>query len=988
MSTNLKAKATRATIRSLTRMAWICTVLLGSASPALAQAIGGRVTDSSGAVLPGVTVESSSPALIERTREVLTDGQGRYLLTELRPGVYQVTFRLAGFSQVVRQGIELTSGFTATINAEMSVGAVEESVTVSGTSPVVDVQSVQTTAVTTRDIMDTIPTARNVEAFGRLIPGSGTVTGGGNAYTPDVGGSTAMQQLPLAFRGNSNTIQMVDGFRTSIATSTQFSGDYFNSGMIQEVSYTTSGDGADATGGGMKVNVVPKDGGNTFTGSAYGVYTYSGWAWQNVDQRLRDRGLTNAADILEIWDFNPTYGGPIKRDKLWFQATYRNWGVDKTVPGSFSEIDGQPGHDGGHINSAVLRLTWQINQKNKLAAMYTRPPKYRSNWGIAGSISPEATAVRTDPMIYHGTIKWTATPTNKVLLQAGFGSYNQQYTEWYQEAQVTERGQVLRAFPITGAKFDPYFANIDLTTGHQVGSYSGGFTRNYTQLSNYVASMSYVTGSHSMKVGLDVADIRGRQSQQRRGDMQIRWRNGVPDSAVLYASPRYAIEDLIDFGAYVQDQWTFSRFTVNGGVRYETYNGSVPEQWNPAGTWVGARFTQPVQDIPKWRDVSPRGGISWDMRGNGSTALKFSIGRYAAVPMTSLTSANNPMRTIVYQATARWLGDTNGNRIPDPNELGPVDNQYFGTDRPSTTYDLDVIEGFGKRPYNWDYAVTLQQELRPGLGVEASVYRRAYFGQTLTDNRAIGPANFDQFQIVVPADSRLPDGGGQTLTGLYVIQDAARSLSDSYTTFADELGDYQEWYKGADFTVNWRGRNGRRLAGGLDWGQAYIDSCFVVDSPQLLDCRRPVDPSSGAVRGGLSLKLLGTLPLYGWQISSTIQSSRGPEILANWTTRDGDGTLKFVNSSRANLGATPNVVIPIIRPGTAYDDRYFQLDLRGSRSIKLGGFADRLKVNVDLYNVLNGNMVIRRNNNFGTSWGVPTNVLEGRLFELGAQLDF
>jgi hypothetical protein len=962
--------------------------LLALASPVAAQAIGGRVTDSSGAVLPGVTVETSSPALIERSRQVVTDGQGRYLLTELRPGVYQVTFSLSGFAQVVRTGIELTSGFTATVNVELSVGAVEESVTVSGTSPVVDVQSVQTTAVTTREVIDAIPTGRNVEAFGRLIPGSGSVTGGGNAYTPDVGGSTAMQQIPLAFRGNSNTIQMVDGFRTSIATSTQFSGDYFNSGMIQEVAYTTSGDSAEATGGGMKVNIVPKDGGNAFSGSAYGVFTYSGWAWQNVDDELRARGLTNAADILKIWDFNPTYGGPIKRNTLWFQATYRNWGVDKTVPGSFSEITGEPGHDGGHINSGVLRLTWQVNQKNKIAAMYTRPPKYRSNWGIAGSISPEATAVRTDPMIYHGFVKWTATPTSKLLLQAGFGDYNQQYTEWYQEAQVTASGLVLRSFPITGARYDPYFSNIDLITGHQVGSYSGGFTRSYTQLANYVASAAYVTGSHSIKIGLDVADIQGRQSQVRRGDMQIRWRNGAPDSAILYASPRYAIENLLDVGAYAQDQWTFSRFTVNGGIRYETYNGSVPEQWNPAGSWVAARLTQPVNNIPKWKDLSPRGGVSWDVRGNGSAAVKFSIGRYAAVPMTSLTSANNPMRTIVYSATARWLGDTNANRIPDKNELGALDNQYFGTDRPSTTYDPDVLEGFGKRPYNWDVALTLQHELRSGLGVEASVYRRNYFNQVLTDNRAIGPLDFDEYEVVVPSESRLPDGGGQRISGLYVIKDASRPLSDSYTTFADKLGDYREWYNGADFTVNWRGPNGSRLAGGVDWGQAYIDSCFVVDSPQLLDCRRPVDPSSGAVRGGVSLKLLGSMPLSGWQISSTVQSSRGPEILANWTTRDGDGTLRFTSTNRANLGATPNVVIPIIRPGTAYDDRYFQLDLRGSRFLRLGSLVDRLKVNVDLYNVLNGNMVIRRNNNFGASWGTPVNILEGRLFELGAQIDF
>lgn len=954
-----------------------------------AQSIAGQVTDTTGGVLPGVTVEASSPALIERARVAVSDGQGRYLVTELRPGIYSVTFSLPGFRTVVREGIELTAGFTATVSIQMSVGAVEETVTVSGDSPVVDVQSVRTQAVMTRDVIDAVPTGRTVEAMGILIPGTGNLVGGGNAYGVGVGGSGSMQQSPLVYRGNSRTVQQVDGFRMSIGTNTSYSGDYFNNGMIQEVQYVTSGDAAESPGGGLRINMVPKDGGNTFAGSVFGGFTYGAWAQQNLDQRLRDRGLETSADIHRIWDVNPSFGGPLKRDRLWFQLTYRNWGVQKTVPGSFSEITGEPALDRGHINSTVLRLTWQINEKNKFATQYTRPPKWRDSWGLSAAVSPEAAAIRDDPMIYNATNKWTATVSNRVLVEAGLGLYTQQYTTWYRPDQVTSPGQTVRYFPVTNTPFDPYFPNTDLTTGFQRGSYSGGHVLNLNHNRDWVASASYVTGSHSLKVGLEVLDVQNRQSSEYRGDMTIRWRNGRPDSVFLRATPLYAVEEVVDLGLYAQDVWTFRRITVNGGIRFERFTGYVPEQWSPPGTWVGARLTPEVKDAPKWTDVSPRVGLSWDMFGDARTALKFNVGRYIDPTMTSFTSGLNPMRKIVGSTTVRWLGDTNGNLIPDPNELGPVGNRNFGTVVQDVAFDPETVEGSGSREYHWDYGVTLQHELLSGLALNGSVYYRKYYNLLATDNLAIGPANFDEFTVVSPSNSRLPEGGGQTITGLYAITDAARPLSNNYRTFAESFGDHSVTYRGADFSVNWRARNGGLLGGGVDYGQQYINQCYVIDSPgQLRFCDRKEDPSGGAIRGGLQVKLLGALPLPGgWQFSGTFQSVRGPEIQATWTTRDANGTLRFVNGTRANLGATPTVSIDLIEPGTQFDDRFNQLDLRGTRVFNLGGNT-RVKVMLDLYNALNGNAVLRRTDTYGPVWGRPINVQEGRLFQLSGQLDF
>jgi Carboxypeptidase regulatory-like domain len=300
-------------------------------------AIAGQVTDTSGAIVPGVTVEATSPALIEGTRTTTTDDQGRYQITGLRPGAYKVTFTLPGFRTIVREGIELTAGFTATVSPQMAVGAVEETITVAGAAPVVDVQSVTTQTVMTRDVLDAVPTGRNIQAVGILIPGTGLQVGGGAAYSVDVGGSGGMQQSPLAFHGNTNSVQQVDGIRyNNMEGAGQYSGMYWNDGMIQEIQYTTSGDSADTQAGGVRINMIPKEGGNTYRGTVFGNFTFDKWHSNNLDQRLIDRGLQSVGKIQEIWDFNPSIGGPLVRDRLWFHYTMRNWGVNRTVPGSFS----------------------------------------------------------------------------------------------------------------------------------------------------------------------------------------------------------------------------------------------------------------------------------------------------------------------------------------------------------------------------------------------------------------------------------------------------------------------------------------------------------------------------------------------------------------------------------------------------------------------------------------------------------------------------
>jgi hypothetical protein len=312
-------------------------LLLPTLATAQTSAIAGEVKDTSGAVLPGVTIEVTSPALIEKVRTAVTDDAGRYNIIQLVSGVYTVTFTLPGFSTVRRENVELTADFTANVNAEMKVGAIEETVTVAAETPIVDVQSITTRTVMTRDMLDAIPTGRNIQAVGIMIPGTQLALGGGNALSRDVGGSGNLQQSPLQYRGSVDTVQTVEGIRlNNLCAQGAYSGVYWNDGSFQEISYVTGADSAEMGQGGMRVNMVPRDGGNSFRGTIIANGTTDNFISDNLGNNLAgdltynpNNRLINVGKVQKIWDVNPTVGGPIVRDKVWFSFSFRHWGSEK-----------------------------------------------------------------------------------------------------------------------------------------------------------------------------------------------------------------------------------------------------------------------------------------------------------------------------------------------------------------------------------------------------------------------------------------------------------------------------------------------------------------------------------------------------------------------------------------------------------------------------------------------------------------------------------
>ena len=945
--------------------------------PASAQTIGiaGVVTDATGAVLPGATVEAASPALIEKVRSVVTNEQGLYSILDLRPGVYTVTFTLSGFTTVKREGIELTGSFTATVNAEMRVGSVEETITVSGEAPAVDIRNIVQQKVLTSEVMLALPSARNVTSLGALLPGVMSQTSNRPAGQ-DVGGLAGERGRVTIHGGRSSDFSSeLDGqaWQLNVAQG-QFSSITLNPGEAQEFVYELGALSVGNEAGGIRVNVIPKEGGNRFQGLLLGTYTSGSLQSNNLDNNLRNRGLTTVNRNDKIWDVNPSYGGPILRDKLWFYGSFRHWGEYYKVAGMFHPVDprafvyvpdtSRPAIDENWIASAGLRLTWQAHDKHKFSIYGVHQPRCQCVQNISATRAPQATNRQVAKMNRLIQVSWKSPLTPRLLIEAyAMDNRNRPYlnphpgTEEVIPAVEQRTGLLFRANP----NYDAY---LDWYSPH------------------YKAAISYVTGSHAVKFGTDYAGGHTAQEVWVNGDTQYVLLDGIPRSITVFNTPRFKKNDVNGLGIFAQDQWTFRRLTLNAGVRFDRFVGSVPAQRMGAGRWVPARDFAAVSDVPNWKDVSPRLGVAYDLFGNSKTALKVTASRYVERDRTTFSGANNPVDANGASATRTW-NDRDGDFIPQEDELGLLSNRAFGTTAARTTkYDDAIREGWFVRPYNWEVSASIQHELRPQVSLNVGYFRRWFGNFTTTDNLLVTPADFDEYCITAPADARLP-GGGTRICGLYDIQLTKFGLVDNLVTFAKNYGTQQDVYNGVDITANVRLPRRVLLSGGVNTGTTMhegnnvfnsIESCFVVDSPGAL---RFCDIN---VPWRTQVKLLGTVGLpWDVDLAATFQSVPGPEIQANLT----------VTSAQTTLGrnlSTGTVTVPLVPRATMFGDHVYQIDIRLTKSVPVG--RTRIKGTLDLYNALNANPVLVENLNYGASWRRPIYVLPGRMVKLGAQVDF
>ena len=416
----------------------VLTALAFMPAGAYAQAsIAGVVRDTSGAVLPGVTVEGTSQALIEKVRTVVTDGTGQYQIEDLRPGRYTVTFALMGFSTVRREGIELTGSFTASVNVEMTVGTVAETITVTGEAPAVDVQSARREQVMNNDVLTSIPTVRNYNALLPLVPG--ITTGTNDVF---VGPIITL----FSFHGgpSSEGRVLVDGIiQGNVYGGNSVSNYVADIGNSEEVAFTTSGGLGEAETAGALMNIIPKTGANTFGGSFFASGSNSAMQGTNYTQSLKDAGLTAPNPLTKAYDVNGAFGGPIRKDRLWYFGNVRAQGTNRLITNLYyNKNAGDPGkwtyepdlarqaYSDRTWDTAGLRLTWQVTPRNKISVYWDEQPiclrctgATAINQSADPLTSPEAQGISILSPQRVQQASWRSPITNRFMLEAGLGTY-------------------------------------------------------------------------------------------------------------------------------------------------------------------------------------------------------------------------------------------------------------------------------------------------------------------------------------------------------------------------------------------------------------------------------------------------------------------------------------------------------------------------------------------------------------------------------------
>lgn len=1018
-------------LRHLGTLSTLVMVSFAAFGQASTGGIAGSVKDASGTPLAGVTVEAASPALIEKVRTVVTDDHGEYKIQDLRPGTYTVTMTLNGFTTVKRTGLELNAGITLPVDAQMSIGSVQQTVTVSAASPVVDVQSANSENVLTEHVLNAVPQAGGIPAYTEVTLGAM------NTGTPDVGGNKGEELDSILIHDSrpNDGDELLDGMSWSSGQSTGGLGQrsfVINKVSVQETTISTGPGGAEAGHPGANVNIVPKEGGDTFHGAFNGTGATRAWQSTNLSPALMARGLTSGQNIRHIYDIGAGVGGPIMRGKLWFWAGFGDWAALNNAPGDYFNATqntlfytpdtSRPAYTNIWNYAYDIRLDWQATKKNKIS-VYQGFQDFCicfENVDTANE-APEATENNWNRASFLTQVSWIDEVSGKLLLRAG-------YTAALAPGRVNARAPGVSPTDV------PITLQNNGYAYHAQGGLSGTIYGKpiYNEM-NGVATAAYITGSHALKVGFtwqwnnqnyrenpnivpDIGPV-AYLFNQATGAAEP-----TPVQITEYAGPlNFTSRSWVD-ALYAQDQWTIKRLTLNLGLRYDWERGYAPAQTEAATTFTPQHDFPAVSKIPDWNDIEPRVGAAYDVFGNGKTAVKGAFGRYVLGDYTTTTVANTPADAIVTSATRTW-NDKNGNYVPDCDltstaangECGALSNNGFGGVSTNTVYDPAILSGWQVRPYNWQLDMQVQQQLIPSMALNAGYYRTWYENFTVTENTAVPPDEYGTYCITAPSDPRVASLHGQQICGFHDVDPAYYGKVQNLVTKASNFGGQTEVFNGFDVGINWRFGNGGVLFGGVSYGQTTDDDCKIAKNyPNVTATMTNIlgtvisnttTPTQFchvtlSFQGQSQVKFAGSYPLpikrwhlNGIQAALTYQNVAGYPFNTSYVATNA----QIAQSLGRNLSAcgstnpcstTVTLTNALYAPFSQAESRLNQTDLRFAKVFRAKRVS--IKANFDVYNVFNANTIITENTTYSAtnSYLRPTSILGPRLFKLGTNISF
>jgi hypothetical protein len=820
----------------------------------------------------------------------------------------------------------------------------------------------------------------------------------------------------------------------------------------QEVQLTVAGGLGEADRGGPQFNIVPKTGGNTFSGTYFGSLAGEWSQGNNVDDTLKSYGIPAPTTIIKNWDTSFSIGGPILRDRVWFYAVARTFGEYTDIAGRFGNLNaGNPARWDYVVDQSIksrsagsrkiggTRVTGQLSERNKVSAYYdyqfncssssyvkdadacrVRGDDWIGVYGF-GTWSPEASQ-KADGPDHIMQFSYTAPMTSRLLLEAAFSQF---FSNWSPTA------------PAGALDYAPFIPvqERSLAGGVPVPNmvYHGyaGLNNNHQTHNTWRGSLAYVTGAHSMKVGYqaayEVTDIFGDFATH---GLQYRFNAGVPDQITQRITKWQQANRTRWDAFYVQDQWTRNKLTLQGALRYEHAWSFFPEGMN--GLLTDSVFGGPARTLPRadgvtgYHDIAPRMGMAYDVFGNGKTAIKVNLSKYWQYAANDgVYIGTNPASTFAQTANRAWT-DANRNFNPDcdlQNPLGQdnrptggdlcgaLDNQNFfrfkqdgSVASTATRIDPALLSGWGVRPYDWQFAVSVQQELLPRVAIDVGYSRRWWGNFTVTDNLAVTPADFDLYTRTSPSHSDLPDSGQPVSYRLRNLKTPFGAV-DNYLTLASNYGDMTYYWHGVDMTVTARTNNDLTLQGGFTTGAGTRDQCdiwaAVPESSvtavgavnQRVDACRIEEPWLWNWRGLASY----IVPKVDVQVSGILRSQANIQSTNDPASSGLSQSANYFETNAAILAALGHPIagggttttLDLAKLGQVYPDRLNTVDMRFTKILRFG--RTRTNVGVDLYNLFNANTGTTFNQNYGTDGSTylrPNAILNPRYVRFNATIDF
>ncbi len=914
----------------------------------------GTAKDEQGGVLPGANVTISSPDLIGGSQTAVTGPAGGYTFRNLPPGTYTVSFSMSGFGTYTREGIVVSVATTTTVDGSLTVGSIEETITVTGESPVVNVKSTITQTNIDEQMYEAVPTGRNPWVMAGLVPGM--VTG-----QLDVGGNAGMQQYTLEVSGSADSQKSfsIDGLKVNWpgggggATM-----QYYDFAMYDEYNFQTSAGTAESDVAGVYMNMVTKSGGNQLSGTQSAYFMNDAMQSTNVES-----GGGNEVDVS--YDLNASVGGPFIKDKLWWFGAGRWWRLDQFNPGKAFNPDGSRIIDDNLIRNLMAKGTWQIDDSSRFFIMWNKNWKYRYHRNDLTAVSfptTIATSFQKQPA-QNLVLSFNRVIGTAAVLDVRFGRMWGETPYIYQE-EVDQSN--LR---------NTHFYD----TGTQIAERSSpNEYRNPNERLQFNASMSYYMdniagGSHDFKVGIQVGRDTMKENEIMIGDTHLAAIDGVADEAILWNTPYNSDVRVNDFGLFVQDAWTIAqRATLNLGLRFDSIKGRIPSQTSPAGTWGVDQNISEIKDVPSWGpNVAPRIGLSYDLLGDGKTAVKAYYGRFYIQTGSSIPSAMNP----AFQSSVNvpWLD--NGDLFLEPGPSGTyVDSPELDLTR---LYAQGFVGGSQsmidpdlERPYVDNIDIGIQTEIMPNFSVGVTYHRRQHRRGVGRPDRNRPTDAYDPVQVNYDD----PVDGPQTITVYNAQPDILTGGRDLYITNVNEINSD---YNGVEIVARKRYSDNWQMLAGITFnshkGFNYSDSYI-----QLSDFNNPnftLNRDDGSV--------FTELP-WTFKLSGSYMFPHNIQLAGKWEARDGIPLTRELSVTGLNQGTE---VVYAAQRGTDRAEAVKSfIDVSLSWSAHVG--RSRIEPELQIFNILNNATVLSAQGRIGSGWGQSTRYLSPRVLRIGVKWVF